>query len=312
MGSGAWGVALAIHISHTCKTVWLWSRKECINPTTRIMPRLPCYALPENITVSNTFPKKIDLIFLTVPVQFVRSVLPIIPLDIPVVICCKGVETNSLKFPSEIIEEFYPNRLWAVLSGPNFAAEVAQGLPTATVIASRYALLTKTTASILSTSTFRVYANKDPIGVEIGGAAKNVIAIASGATMGAGLGENARASLITRGITELSRLSIGLGGEPNTITGLAGVGDLILTCTGATSRNYSLGYELGKGRHLSDILKERNTVTEGVLTAPAILQRAKHHKVDTPIIQCVNQLLQGEITVDIAKEKLMGRPLAHE
>lgn len=312
IGAGAWGIALSLQMARTGATVYLWSRKELPDPTNRTLSRLDCVPLPETITVSNQFPTQADITFLTVPLQHMRSILPYISGTSPLIACCKGVETTSLKFPLEILEEFYPQREHGALSGPNFAHEVAKGYPTASVIASKHPELTQDWANKLSTSTFRLYANHDPIGVEIGGAAKNVFAIAAGLAMGAGLGENARASIITRGIAELSRLSIGLGGEPMTLSGLAGVGDMILTCTGQGSRNYSLGVELGQGKKLQEILAQRTTVAEGVTTAPALLKRAKQHHVNTPIIEAVTHILNEEITVQTAQNILMSRPLGNE
>lgn len=313
IGAGAWGIALALQMARTGANVYLWSRKELPDSQSHRLSRLNCVAIPETITVSNAFPKQADIIFLTVPLQYMRSILPCIPDGhAPLIACCKGVETTSRKFPLEILEEIYPQRKHGALSGPNFAHEVAKGYPTASVIASKDQELAQDWAKKLSTSTFRLYANNDPIGVEIGGAAKNVFAIASGIAMGAGLGENARASIITRGIAELTKLSIGLGGEPMTLAGLAGVGDMILTCTGQGSRNYSLGYELGQGKALEEILSQRTTVAEGVTTAPAILERAKLHKVNTPIIEAVTHILDKKITIKTAQNILMSRPLGSE
>lgn len=313
IGAGAWGIALSLQMARTGANVYLWSRKELPDPKTRTLSRLNCVPIPDTLTVSNAFPTQADIIFLVVPLQYMRSVLPYLPTGkAPLIACCKGVETACLKFPLEILEELYPNREHGALSGPNFAHEVAKGYPTASVIASKNQELAQELASQLSTSTFRLYANPDPIGVEIGGAAKNVFAIASGIAMGAGLGENARASIITRGIAELSKLSIGLGGEPMTLAGLAGVGDMILTCTSQGSRNYSLGYELGQGKKLQDILAQRTTVAEGVTTAPAILQRAKQHHVNTPIIEAVTHILDEKMTIKTAQNILMSRPLGNE
>lgn len=312
IGAGAWGIALSLQMARTGANVYLWSRKELPNPTNRTLSRLDCVPLPETITVSNQFPTQADITFLTVPLQHMRSILPHISGTSPLIACCKGVETTSFKFPLEILEEFYPQREHGALSGPNFAHEVAKGYPTASVIASKHPERAQDWANKLSTPTFRLYANHDPIGVEIGGAAKNVFAIAAGLAMGAGFGENARASIITRGIAELSRLSIGLGGEPMTLAGLAGVGDMILTCTGQGSRNYSLGVELGQGRKLQEILARRTTVAEGVTTAPALLKRAKQHHVNTPIIEAVTHILNEKITVQTAQNILMSRPLGNE
>ncbi len=312
IGAGAWGIALAIHFARTHANVYLWSRKDLPNHITNTLPRLQNFSLPKNVFVSNQFPQNADLLFLAVPLQYIRSILPNLSINCPIIACCKGVEQKTLKFPLEIIQEFYPKHPLAILSGPNFASEVAANLPTASVIASNKVELAQNISNQISTSNFRFYINEDPIGVQIGGAAKNIFAIAAGATIGAGLGENARASLITRGITELSRLSNGLGGSSKTLSGLAGLGDMILTCTGQESRNYSLGLELGKGRKLDDILKEKTTVIEGVTTTPALLERAKQHEIDTPIIKIVANLLSHHISIQQAKEQLMSRPIPIE
>ncbi|MCT6880124.1 MAG: NAD(P)-dependent glycerol-3-phosphate dehydrogenase [Commensalibacter sp.] len=312
IGAGAWGIALAIQASRTGANVFLWSRRELPDPKKRTLSRLPCVPLPSSIQVCNQMPDKADLVLLCVPMQYLRSVLPDVPQKAPLIICCKGVEQDTLNFPMEILQEIRPSQIHAVLSGPNFANEVAIGLPAASVLASKDATQAREIADLLTTSQFRLYTNTDPIGVQIGGAAKNVFAIAAGAVMGAGLGENARAALITRGITELARLSNGLGGMTETLSGLAGLGDLILTCTGEGSRNYSLGLELGRGMTLDEILKKRTTVAEGVATAPALLKRAQKHHVNTPIIQMVSALLSNQITIKEAAKALLSRPVGME
>lgn len=312
IGAGAWGIALAIQAARTNAEVYLWSRKELPNPTTRQLSRLPNIPLPANIKVSNHLPQHADLAFLAIPLQYIRFILPSLSLNCPIIACCKGVELKTLKFPLEIIKEFFPHQENAILSGPNFAREVALNYPTASVIASYNLETAQKITKQFSTENFRLYSNHDPIGVQIGGAAKNVFAIAAGATLGAGLGENARASLITRGIAELTRLNLRLGGSIDTLSGLAGLGDMILTCTGQSSRNYSLGYELGKGKKLQTILQERTNVAEGITTAPALLQKAQQHQIETPIIETVAYLLQEKITIQQAKSVLMSRPLTNE
>ena len=199
-----------------------------------------------------------------------------------------------------------------VLSGPNFAHEVARGLPAAAVLAAADAALAAHLARVIATDTFRVYAGGDVVGVQVGGAAKNVIAIAAGAVAGAGLGENARAAIITRGIAELSRLIAALGGRAGTAAGLSGLGDLVLTCTGASSRNYSLGLALGRGERLDAILASRSTVAEGVETAPALAARAAALGVGVPVIEVVALLLDGAITLDEARTLLLSRPAGLE
>jgi glycerol-3-phosphate dehydrogenase (NAD(P)+) len=228
----------------------------------------------------------------------------------PLVVCCKGVETATLRLPLEVIEALHPGAPNACLTGPNFAHEVAAGLPAAAVIASAHEALRGTVAEMLSTPSFRLYGNDDPVGAQLGGAAKNVIAIAAGAVIGAGLGENARAALITRGLAELRRLAVALGGKADTVMGLSGLGDLLLTCTGPSSRNFSLGHALGRGGRLADILAARTSVTEGVATAPALIARAAG--ADLPICAAVAALLDERMTVAEAMASLLARPRRDE
>jgi glycerol-3-phosphate dehydrogenase (NAD(P)+) len=225
-------------------------------------------------------------------------------------VCAKGVELGSLRLPLEIVRELRPDLVSGVLTGPNFAHEVARGLPAATVLAMENDRVRAAAAAMLATAQFRIYGNDDPIGAQIGGAAKNVIAIAAGAVIGVGLGENARAALITRGLAEMSRLAVSLGGRAETVTGLSGLGDLLLTCTGQSSRNYSLGLALGQGEGLADILAARNSVTEGVATAPALVARAA--PLELPIARAVAALLAGEVTLQGAIEGLLARPRKDE
>jgi glycerol-3-phosphate dehydrogenase (NAD(P)+) len=215
-----------------------------------------------------------------------------------------------LRLPLEVVEALHPGLGAAYLTGPNFAHEVAEGMPAAAVLASADPTLREGLAAMLGTPGFRLYGNDDPIGAQLGGAAKNVIAIAAGAVIGAGLGENARAALITRGLAELSRLAAALGGRAETVMGLSGLGDLLLTCTGPASRNFSLGLALGRGESLADILASRTSVTEGVATAPALLARAAC--VDLPICAGVAALLAGRTTLAQAMAALLARPRRDE
>jgi len=226
------------------------------------------------------------------------------------VVCAKGVEAVTHRLPLELVAELHPATPAAILTGPNFAHEIAAGLPAASVVASTDAALRGKIIATLATPAFRLYGNDDPVGAQVGGAAKNVIAIAAGAVIGAGLGENARAALITRGLAELSRLAVALGGHAETVSGLSGLGDLLLTCTGPSSRNYSLGLALGQGEALADILAARDTVTEGVATAPALLARAAG--VDLPICAAVAALVEGRTTLREAIAALLARPRRDE
>jgi glycerol-3-phosphate dehydrogenase (NAD(P)+) len=245
--------------------------------------------------------------------QFIRAALPNLP-GAPLVIGAKGLESGTLRLPLEVASEIRPDLPAAVLTGPNFAHEIAAGLPAASVIAALDGGLRERIADTLGTASFRLYGNDDPIGAQVGGAAKNVIAIAAGAVIGAGLGENARAALITRGLAELSRLAVALGGRSETVMGLSGLGDLLLTCTGATSRNYSLGVALGRGERLADVLAARSSVTEGVATAPALVARAQGlgSGVEMPICAAVASLLAGRTTLAEAIASLLTRPRRDE
>jgi glycerol-3-phosphate dehydrogenase (NAD(P)+) len=243
--------------------------------------------------------------------QHLRDILVRLPRRIaPLVVCAKGVETGTHRLPLELTAELHPATPAVVLTGPNFAHEIAVGLPAAAVVAGTDATLRAKIIDTLATSCFRLYGNDDPVGAQVGGAAKNVIAIAAGAVIGAGLGENARAALITRGLAELSRLAVALGGRAETVSGLSGLGDLLLTCTGPSSRNYRLGLALGRGEALSDILAARDSVTEGVATAPALVARAAG--VEMPICAAVAAIVEGRTTLRAAMETLLARPRRDE
>ncbi len=312
IGAGAWGSALALHAARAGCAVRLWARDPGPILASRRSPRLAGSVLPEAIEVSGDLASMggQDAVLLVVPVAHVRRVAALLPGDAPLVICAKGLEPGSCLLPSEILEEVQPGRAVAVLSGPNFAAEIAAGLPAASIIAAGDRGLRERLAAMLSTPNFRLYGSDDPLGAQLGGAAKNVIAIAAGAVTGAGLGENARAALVTRGVAELARLVGGLGGEAKTAFGLSGLGDLLLTCTGAASRNHALGVALGQGRALAEILASRSTATEGVGSAPALVARAAG--IDLPICAAVAELLAGRASVAEAITRLLARPRRDE
>jgi glycerol-3-phosphate dehydrogenase (NAD(P)+) len=261
--------------------------------------------------VSDRLAGKADLIVWAVPMQQLRASLGRYrPSGCPLVFCAKGVEARTGLLPLEVAAEILGTHTSAVLSGPNFASEVAAGLPAASVVAARDPGLRDLIRDLLSTSTFRLYGNSDEIGVQLGGAAKNVIAIAAGAVIGAGLGENARAGLVTRGLSEIRRLIVAQGGYSDTATGLSGLGDLLLTCTGTASRNLSLGLALGSGRPVHEVLSETTATTEGVATARALVRRAGD--VELPICQAVADLLAGAKTLEQAIESLLSRPQRDE
>ena len=311
LGAGAWGTALAIQAARAGNDVVLWARSGAdAIAASRESPRLPGYRLPGNVRVTGDFTFHAQTILLAVPAQSLREVLARLPPERELTICAKGIETGTLKLPLEIATELRPESPAAVLTGPNFAHEIAAGLPAAAIVSGTDQAMRESVAGRLATPSFRLYGHDDPIGAQIGGAAKNVIAIAAGAVTGAGLGENARAALITRGLAELARLIAALGGRAETAMGLSGLGDLLLTCTGPSSRNFSLGLALGRGETLASILASRTAVTEGVATAPALMARAKG--VDMPICAAVAALLAGQTTLRDAIGSLLARPRRDE
>ena len=303
IGAGAWGTALALHAHRAGHQVMLWSRTALPG---RVSPRLPGHALPAGITLTTVLPGVADVVVLAVPLQHVAAVGRALPGRATVLVCAKGVEAGTGRLPLEIMAEVRPGVAAAVLSGPNFAAEIAAGLPAASVIAATDPALRARLIAMLGTPGFRLYGNDDAVGVQVGGAAKNVIAIAAGAVIGAGIGENARAALITRAVAELARLVVALGGRAETAAGLSGLGDLLLTCTGPASRNFRAGMALGRGEALPTGIG----VIEGASTAPALLARAE--ALDLPICRATAGLLAGQITVDQAMNALMSRPQRDE
>jgi glycerol-3-phosphate dehydrogenase (NAD(P)+) len=315
LGAGAWGTALAIQAARAGNDVVLWARNGIdALAASRESPRLPGHRLPERIRVTGDAAVLSGTIILAVPTQSLRAALKGLAHVRELVICAKGIETGTLRLPLEIAAEVQPHAVAAVLTGPNFAHEIASGLPAAAVVASADQAMRDAVIPRLATPTFRLYGSDDPVGAQLGGAAKNVIAIAAGAVTGAGLGENARAALITRGLAELARLTVALGGRTETAMGLSGLGDLLLTCTGPASRNFSLGVALGRGETLASILAARRSVTEGVTTAPALLARASSGQapVEMPICAAVAALLAGRTTLREAIATLLARPRRDE
>ncbi len=308
LGAGAWGTALALHALRLGHEVTLVAR----DPTPlagRVNPRLPAHPLPPALAIAGTLPDA-DLLVLGVPTQPLRAALLALPAALPpLVLLAKGLEAATGLLPLEVLRQARPDARGTVLSGPNFAHEVAAGLPAAAVVAGDDAPLVQ---AALSGPALRLYASADPIGVQLGGAAKNVLAIAAGICTGAGLGENARAALVTRGLAELSRLVVASGGQAATAAGLSGLGDLLLTATGPGSRNTSLGIALGQGASLAAILAGRSAVTEGVATAPALLARAAAAGVELPVCATVAALLDGRLDVAGALRALMDRPMGNE
>lgn len=320
LGAGAWGTALALQAARAGRRVTLWARDPAraaaIAAARENARYLPGVALPAGLVVTAELGAALrgaEAAILAVPAQHLRGFLAGLPAAAPpLVLAAKGVEQASLLLPLEVVEAVRPGQAATVLSGPNFAHEVAAGLPAAAVVASRDPALRERLGDLLATPAFRLYGSDDPVGVQVGGAAKNVIAIAAGAVIGAGLGENARAALVTRGVAELSRLAVALGGKAETAAGLSGLGDLLLTACGPASRNTSLGMALGRGRGLAEVLAERVGVTEGVATAPAMVARAAAAGVELPICAAVADLLEGRLTVAEAMGRLLARPRRDE
>lgn len=320
LGAGAWGTALAAQAARAGNAVRLWARDEAraaaigaARENARYLPGVPLSPAIEVTTDAATALEGALVTLVAVPAQHMRAVLAALPAAAaPLVVCAKGVERGTLRLPLELVGELRPGAPGAVLSGPNFAHEIARGLPAAAVVASHDAGLRNLVAELLGSAGFRLYGGDDPVGVQVGGAAKNVISIAAGAVIGAGLGENARAALVTRGLAELSRLTVALGGRAETAAGLSGLGDLLLTTTGPGSRNTSLGVEIARGATLADALASRVGVAEGVETAPAIVARAAQAGVELPICAAVADLLGGRIGVGDAMGRLLARPRRDE
>lgn len=312
VGAGAWGAALAMQAARAGNRVTLWARSsETLLPDGSLR-RLPGIALPDTVRLVTALPDdrtdSADAVLLAVPMQHLREVAGRLRPRAPLVACCKGLERHTGRLPLELLAELHPAAALGMLSGPNFAREVALGLPAAAVIACADGGLAGTLCGLLATEDFRPYASDDPVGVQVGAATKNVIAIAAGAAIGAGLGENARAALITRGLAEIGRLILGLGGRPATASGLSGLGDLVLTCTGTGSRNYRVGLALGAGRSLGSILSAHGGVAEGVETAPALAARAASLGIAVPVTEAVALLLAGAIDLRQARTRLLARP----
>lgn len=322
LGAGSWGTALAQLLASNGHAVTLWMRDAeqaaAINKARENAKYLPDAPLHENITATAETPdfSSAKLCLSVIPAQHTRQQLESfalhIPDGLPVILCSKGIEISTLDFMNEVLAETVPQASRFVLSGPSFAKDVVAGLPTAVTLAGDDLAAANALAPLIRGLTFRPYTTDDMIGAEIGGAVKNVLAIGCGMLLGMGLGQSAHAALIARGFAEMNRLGAALGAEAETLSGLCGLGDLVLTCSSIQSRNMSCGMKLGQGESLKAILAARNSVTEGVATAPALVRLAKKHKVDMPICVAVNRVLSGEITPAQAMTALLARPLKSE
>ncbi|RYY39288.1 MAG: NAD(P)-dependent glycerol-3-phosphate dehydrogenase [Sphingomonadales bacterium] len=314
LGGGAWGTALAQVAARNDQPVTLWAREDdvvaSINAAHENALFLPGIPLAPSIGATSDLAALSDCnaLLVVVPAQFLRSVLSQLPADNrPLVLCAKGVEAGTQKLVAEIARELHPDAPVAVLSGPTFAHEVAKGLPTAVTLACEDDALRDALAERLGGATFRTYGSSDVTGAEIGGAVKNVLAIACGVVEGAGLGLNARAALIARGFAEMTRFGVARGGRPETLAGLSGLGDLVLTCSSTNSRNFSLGVGLGQGKAAAELLADRRTVAEGAATAPVLREAARAAGVEMPVTEAVCALLEGT-PVRTVVDALLARP----
>ncbi|PWE18195.1 glycerol-3-phosphate dehydrogenase [Marinicauda salina] len=322
VGAGAWGTALAQAAAKTGRRVTLWAREsevaEAINTARENTAFLPGARLDAAIQATPHLVElaECDVALVVTPAQHTRAVLgdlaPHLREGAPVVLCSKGIEQATLKLMTEVLAEVCPRTRAAVLSGPSFAIDVAKGLPTAVTLACADERAGRALMHALGSASFRPYYADDLIGAEIGGAVKNVLAIAAGVVEGRGLGRSAHAALIARGFAELTRLGVAMGAKRETLAGLCGLGDLVLTCSSPQSRNMSCGIALGRGEALADILAARNSVTEGVATAPAVVALAERHGVEMPICESVSRVVSGDAHVDAAIEELLARPFRDE
>jgi glycerol-3-phosphate dehydrogenase (NAD(P)+) len=326
IGGGAWGTALAVvasrHWSDSPRPVVLWAREaetvDQINARHENIDFLPGVALPTQIRATQNMAdlSACDAVMMVVPAQFARPVMaelaPLIQPQTPLILCSKGIEQTSLGLMSEVAADYFSIEQIAVLSGPSFASEVARGDPTAVTLATTQEATGMALADALGSSHFRPYWTDDIIGTEIGGALKNVIAIACGIVEGKQLGQSARAATTTRGFAEMTRLGMAMGARMETLGGLSGLGDLILTAGSATSRNFSLGLALGEGQKAANVLGSRRSVSEGAMSAEAVNRLAEKHQLDLPICSAVHRILNQDHDVDATIHQLLHRPFTHE
>ena len=316
IGAGAWGTALAALAARAGRDVVLCARSAAAVAeiaATRINPKLPGIRLDANIQVTDDIgaAAQADIILIATPAQSLRAAVtalaPHLAKATPVIACAKGIERGTHKFMTEVIAEAAPEARPAILSGPSFAEDVARGLPTAVTLAAHQSELASALVQALGSSNFRPYHTSDVRGVEIGGAAKNVLAIAAGIVAGKKLGASAQAALTTRGFSELARLGRACGARSETMAGLSGLGDLILTCSSPQSRNFALGAALGRGQ-----ARPRDKLAEGEFTAPVLIELAAAQDVDMPVSNAVAAILNGAVTIDDAIESLLTRPFKAE
>ena len=318
IGGGAWGTALA-QVAAAGGEVLLWAFEpdvvDAINSAHINPVFLPGVPLSSVISATNDLRDldSCDALLVVTPAQHMRRILAAAPVEQrPLILCSKGIEADTMALMSEAAAETCPDAPIAVLSGPTFASEVAKGLPTAVTLACVQDVVAAGLAQRIARPGFRPYRSTDVIGAEIGGAVKNVLAIACGVVEGAGLGKNARAALIARGFAEMTRFGLARGARQETLAGMSGLGDLVLTCSSEQSRNFSLGLGLGQGKSAASLMADRRTLAEGAFTAPVLVQAAQAAGVEMPISEAVASLLEGKASVQTAIESLLARPLKEE
>ncbi len=322
IGAGAWGTALALAAFRAGSRVTLWSisldEVETINLRHENVYRLPGIPLDPNIqaTLSAEEAARADVLILTPPAQCMRSTCetfqPFVAPHVPLVIASKGIEHDTCLLMSEVVREIFPKNPILILSGPSFAHDVAKKLPVAVVLAAETLDIGRQVAPVLASASFRLYGSTDLIGVQVGGACKNVIAIACGIAEGRGLGDSASAALLTRGLAEITRLGCALGARPETFLGLAGAGDITLTALSDQSRNRSFGLALGRGTPLQELLAAKDTLTEGVHTVAGAHALANHHQIHMPLTAVMHALLCGEEPIDALFERILSKPLTFD
>jgi glycerol-3-phosphate dehydrogenase (NAD(P)+) len=318
IGAGAWGTALAQVAAAGGDPVLLWAYEPevvaSINNRRENSLYLPGIPLAKNIAATGDMGSlsRCDALLVVTPAQHLRAILANAPVGKPLVLCAKGIEADTGLLMSEAAAQAHPASPIVVLSGPTFAHEVAKGLPTAVTLACEDALLGQRIAARLARPGFRPYLSDDVIGAEIGGAVKNVLAIGCGVAQGAGLGLNARAALISRGFAEMTRFGLSRGARPETLSGLSGLGDLVLTCTSTNSRNFALGEGLGRGQAATELLANRRTVAEGAFTAPILRAIARKAGIEMPIVEAVCTLLEARAPIAQVVDALLARPLKPE
>ncbi|MDW7651630.1 MAG: NAD(P)H-dependent glycerol-3-phosphate dehydrogenase [Bacillota bacterium] len=323
IGAGSWGTALSLALAENCPQVTLWARRrelmQTISETGENRDYLPGVTLPQNVSVTVDLEEAVrnkDALVLVVPSHTIRSmarqIAPLAKKNAIVISCAKGLEEDTFRRMTQVLAEELPACAAAALSGPNHAEEVGRRIPSATVVTAEKQAVAETVQDLFMTRFLRVYTNPDMAGVELGGALKNIIALGAGISDGQGFGDNTKAALMTRGLTEIARLGMKLGAEPLTFAGLSGIGDLMVTCMSEHSRNRSLGVELGRGKKLDDLLAGMHMVAEGVRTTRAAYQLAKLHGVEMPITTQIYQVLFTDKDPHAAMIDLMKRGKKHE